>query len=40
MKIREYINFLIMKEVGNLLEKITDPINIMIIVIRLMAGCF
>jgi len=30
----------IMTEVDNLLEKITDPITIMIRVVRLMARCF
>ena len=29
-----------MAEVGNLLEKVTDPMNIIVRVIGLMAGCF
>ena len=32
--------FFIIAEVGNLLEKITDPMVIIIKVVGLMAGCF
>ena len=35
-----YFSIFIITEVGNLLEKITDPMTIMIRVVGLWAGCF